>query len=164
LPKPRNSLLDHAGNRFSSATVGFTSQTDGFIIGSAFHGMGNQENFVYTTHDGGDSWQEAGNVNDSYARVLSFGAFADANIGFLAFRFDYLDDPFPLYRTGDGGQTWERTAIPEIQQPAGSYYDLSRIQFGESDYRITLSVHETGAADKYLASRDQGATWRLSAE
>jgi photosystem II stability/assembly factor-like uncharacterized protein len=163
LPKPQNSQSDYDGTGFSSAIIGFTSQTEGFIIGSVFYGMGNQENYVYKSDDSGNSWHEVNNVNDSYSRVLNFGAFADAHIGFLAFRLESFDDPFPLYRTKDGGQTWEKTEIPAIQQPSESYYDLSWIQFGEDDYRIALSIHETDTVDKYLISSDRGATWRLSA-
>ncbi|MDR1156787.1 MAG: glycoside hydrolase [Oscillospiraceae bacterium] len=166
LPKVREQQLDNnsAGNLFSSVSIGFTSASDGWIIGSLYHGMGNQENFVYISHDFGKSWEEVNNINDQYARVLLFGLFTTERIGFMCFRFELDTNPLPMYRTADGGMTWDAVAMPEIDMPEDSYYQFSALQPQGDTYRLLLSNPLSADDTATLISSDFGATWSIENE
>ncbi|MDR1135844.1 MAG: glycoside hydrolase [Clostridiales Family XIII bacterium] len=159
LPSVREAQDVGGGNIFSSVSIGFTSSLDGWIIGSRHYGMGNQENFIYLSHDGGKTWEETNNINDQYARVLRFGLFTSESIGFMCFRFEFEENPFPIYRTADGGTTWSLALMPEIIQPENSYYEFSALQFHDSIYELTLSNHEYAEDILTLTSSDFGVTW-----
>ncbi|MDR1158321.1 MAG: hypothetical protein LBK75_08500 [Oscillospiraceae bacterium] len=121
LPKARERQFDSEVNGFSSVLIGFTSASDGWVIGSQYHGMGNQENFVYLSHDSGKSWEEVDNINDRYARVLRFGLFTTENIGFMCFRFELDTNPLPMYRTADGGMDDLGRGCDARNRPAGKF-------------------------------------------
>jgi hypothetical protein len=162
LPKIREQQLDVREdyvNLFSSVLIGFTSASDGWIIGSLLHGTGNQENFVYLSHDDGKSWEEVNNVNDRYARVLRFGLFTTESIGFMCFRFELDTNPLPMYRTADGGMTWDVVAMPEIERPEHSYYQFSAFQPQGDTYRLLLSNPLSEDDTTTLISSDLGVTW-----
>jgi len=142
---------------FTSAMMGFTSESDGWMIGSIFIGLGTQYNFVFRTNDAGKKWTETGNVNDAYARVLLCGGFADQSTGFLCFRVD--SDFFPAYMTSDGGKTWSKVVFPSIEEPAGTYYDMTKLSFSSIEYQIQLTNHDTQIDGPVLASKDHGLTW-----
>lgn len=95
------------GGKWASSQSGFTSNQEGWFIGSSDVAMGNQKNYVYLTHDGGKTWTETCNMNDVWPRVLNCGVFANDKIGFLCFRYD-TENFGRIYRTTDGGKTWAK--------------------------------------------------------
>jgi hypothetical protein len=95
------------GGIWIASQSGFTSEQEGWFIGSSDVASGHQENYVYLTHDGGETWTETGNVNNEWSRVLTCGAFASDKVGFLCFRYD-IENSGRIYRTTDGGDTWSQ--------------------------------------------------------
>jgi hypothetical protein len=81
--------------------IGFTDDKNGWLIGLDFHGLGNQNNYIFLTNDSGQTWTETNNVNNEYPKVLICGGFADSQIGFLCFRFTDYSDLFPVFRTNN---------------------------------------------------------------
>src|SRR5665648_935827 len=59
------------GGIWLASQSGFTSNQEGWFIGSSDVAMGHQENYVYLTHNGGETWKETNNVNDVWPRVLN---------------------------------------------------------------------------------------------
>lgn len=92
--------------------IGFITKDDGWLVAGGDAGLGSQYHYIYETADGGKTWNEIGNANNVYAKMLTGAGFADENIGFLCFiRTDSSIAP-TIYRTGDKGTTWEKLDIP----------------------------------------------------
>ena len=63
--------------------IGFTTPQDGWLILTGDVAMGHQENWVFTTADGGKNWHEIGNTSNIYARVVTGAGFANSHTGFF---------------------------------------------------------------------------------
>jgi len=120
-PKPPESVeyptLD--GEPFVGYFSGFTSESEGWYVGTTGTAMGLQYNYIFLTHDGGRTWEETGNLNDVWLKVLTCAVFADDKTGFLCYRYD-VENIGRVYRTEDGGQTWTRLEIPAVTELLGS--------------------------------------------
>lgn len=92
----------------SGLYLSFITPEDGWLVIGNFHRMGNEDNFIYKTVNGGRTWTQTGNSNGLYARVLTGAGFADDQIGFLGFRFEFSDFSPAVCRTLDGGRIWEK--------------------------------------------------------
>ncbi|MDR1060042.1 MAG: hypothetical protein LBL83_02260 [Clostridiales bacterium] len=151
---------------FEEQRSGFVSESGGWFIGSTGVAMGHQENYVYLTHDGGKTWQETGNVNDEWPRVLTCGGFADDKAGFLCFRYD-IENIGRIYHTADGGKTWEILDIPPLSGLVGEGVGEARqIEFAGETVSMSYFVREAGADDGELYSLTGavGGDWSVSAE
>jgi photosystem II stability/assembly factor-like uncharacterized protein len=95
----------------SSLYISFATKDDGWLVIGNFHGMGNEDNFVYRTVDGGKTWTQLGNPNQLYSRMITGAGFSNNEIGFLSFRFEFSDFSPAICRTLDGGQTWEKLNV-----------------------------------------------------
>ncbi|NLN47993.1 MAG: exo-alpha-sialidase [Clostridiales bacterium] len=100
---------------YETKYVGFTTKDDGWLLLAGGVAMGQQENRIFQTTDGGKNWHEIGNTGDTYARVVTGAGFANKNIGFVSFRYDSDINPV-MYRTQDKGETWTQCFL-EIPNP-----------------------------------------------
>jgi photosystem II stability/assembly factor-like uncharacterized protein len=118
--------------------VQFPTATTGYATG----------NCVLKTTDQGQTWQALPWTHG----LINQMAFVDANVGFAQTISGIICDPGPctgpvvpsaLYRTQDGGQTWQL-----LQSPADGYYAFVSAQ---EIYRAGKTIEHT---------RDAGQTWQ----
>jgi len=157
------------GGIWLASQSGFTSEQEGWFIGSSDVAMGHQENYVYLTHDGGETWTETGNVNDVWPRVRTCGAFANDKVGFLCFRYD-IENLGRIYRTTDGGKTWSLFDLGLVWSlPANAELccEARSISFDGNSGNGTLEYFAKLSGDDpdngsiiTLTTSDFGATWK----
>lgn len=151
---------------FSDYRIGFTSAAEGWFIGNYGAAAGKQENYIYLSHDRGKTWQETGNVNEEWARVLTCGGFSSDKTGFLCFRYD-IENMGRIYCTNDGGITWELLNIPLFNELVGGGIGEAReISFGSGKTRNTVNItyfaSNTGADSGevfYINGKWNGTDW-----
>lgn len=147
--------------------IGFTTKTNGWLILTSGVAMGHQENRIFQTSNGGKTWDEIGNTNDVYARVVTGAGFANSEIGFVSFRYD--SDPNPVvYRTDDQGKTWAKCSlvIPESFKSITSYATALSPVFNGADGVLPVVLRNNSWPDgdsvdvtvQYKTS-DYGKTW-----
>jgi hypothetical protein len=154
------------GEPFASHFNGFTSGVEGWFVGSTEVALGMQHSYVFLTHDGGKTWAETGNVNDIWPNVLTCAIFVDDKTGFLCFR--YTDNTGPLYRTENGGKTWERYEIPAVTEFLNGHGigEVRAIRVTkENDLEMTYFASPEGNVNTgclYTSiSTDSGKTWGM---
>jgi hypothetical protein len=153
------------GEPFPSHFSGLISNVEGWYIGSTDVASGMQYNYVFLTHDGGKTWSETGNVNDIWPHVLTCAIFVNEKTGFLCFRYD-TERTGPIYRTENGGRTWERHEISAITELVGDngIGEVRNIQVTkENDLEMTYFASLEGNVNTgclYTSiSTDSGNTW-----
>lgn len=157
------------GGIWLASQSGFMSELEGWFIGSSGVAMGHQENYVYLTHDDGETWTETDNVNDVWPRVFTCGAFANDKIGFLCFRYD-IENLGRIYRTADGGKTWSKFDLSLVWSlPANAELccEVRSIRFdgnsgnGTFEYFVKFSGDDPDNGSIItLTTSDFGATWK----
>lgn len=146
--------------------LGFTSDQDGYLIVTGDRTMRSEGNMIFKTNDGGTSWYNVGSVNDVY-RLVTDGGFINDQLGFVSFgelRFDNQPPVPDLYRTTDGGATWERVEVSIPEEYKGYFTTAEVPTFNGAEG--TLLVNQGPEGDyfggKVLAkftSQDQGKIW-----
>jgi photosystem II stability/assembly factor-like uncharacterized protein len=128
---------------------------------------GNGEGKLYRTTNGGAAWEKIWDRQGTFIRALGF---IDAKTGFLGnVGTDYypgVTDKIPLYRTRNGGVTWEAVTAPGIEKVVGicgiDILPVRRIFQGELvDAHIITAAGRVGGPAMMLRSDDSGETWRV---
>jgi photosystem II stability/assembly factor-like uncharacterized protein len=155
-----------AGTWVKLDTVPFKGKQDAIDFVTRDLGWyGNGQGKVYQTEDGGASWHLQTDKPGTYVRAL---AFVDDKIGFLGNigpdYFPGVSDPQPLYRTTDGGTTWQ--AVSNVTGPAVKgicAIDVLRTPFinaGHLDYRTTIrAAGRVGGPAFLMTSKDMGESF-----
>ncbi len=149
--------------------VGFSSKDDGYLIVTGDKTMSSEAHFVFKTNDGGQTWYNVSPVHDVFSLVTD-GGFLNDKLGFISFGEYHLEEqpPVPnLYRTGDGGENWERVDVPIPDEYLG-YFTTAEIPTFRGEEGILL-VNQ-GPMGDYLGgnvlakftSDDQGKTWSFA--
>lgn len=148
---------------------GFTSENDGYLIISEDRTMGFEANAIYTTNDGGESWKQAGIVEQTNRHVTG-GGFSNEQLGFISFGANMEDDGAEhpaLYRTNDGGQSWEEVNIPIPVEYTG-IFTIAEIPVIDGTQGALLvnqgpnGDYEGGKVLARFTTVDEGATWFFS--
>ena len=125
---------------------------------------GNGAGKLFNTKDGGRSWTEIMNRPGTFVRALGF---VNRDVGFLGNigpnYFPGVTDTTPLYRTRDGGTSWEAVAIDGPAMTGICAIDVHRSSFinaGTLDQRVTIRAGgRVGGPAQLATSRDGGETW-----
>jgi photosystem II stability/assembly factor-like uncharacterized protein len=147
------------------STAPYKGKQDDIAFGSPSVGFyGNGEGRIFRSADGGDSWAQVWHQPGTFVRALGFidetsGIMGNVGVG----SFPGVSDTTPLYRTGDGGTSWEEAAI-EGPVPAGiCAIEIVRSAFidrGERAERtIVHAAGRVGGPAFYLRSSDGGRSW-----
>ncbi|HET7559359.1 MAG TPA: hypothetical protein VFK80_05315, partial [Limnochordia bacterium] len=104
---------------------------------------------LYTTTDGGDTWQITG-------RQPTWGApqFVNADVG-------RLTDGMHLYVTQDGGRSWQEQAPDAALQALLADHRIETIDFvsAQRGWLLLQPRPETDAKPMLLKTTDGGASW-----
>lgn len=133
---------------------------EGFLIFTGERVVWQEATLLFHTTDGGKSWQLVGDAGPDVmteGHSLTTGAvFINNRVGFLTIR----DSERPeVWRTEDGGQTWERQNLPDVPE----YYCMAYAP-EEKDGVLYLYVgmeeySEYGGTKARYESKDEGRTW-----
>ncbi|MEG0616999.1 MAG: sialidase family protein [Oscillospiraceae bacterium] len=99
------------GNRVS---IGFTTLQDGWlVISSASFNNAQQYLRIYTSHDGGISWQREQDPNRGVCSEIASAVFVTPAEGYI----QYTGESNIIHRTKDGGKTWSDM---QVDAPTGA--------------------------------------------
>jgi photosystem II stability/assembly factor-like uncharacterized protein len=141
-------------------------QDDLFFANARIGFYGNGAGRIYRTDDGGASWRKVLDRPGTFVRALGFlddkRGFA-GNIG--PDSFPGVTDTTLLYRTDDGGETWNAVALPDTDGARGvCAIDVLALDAVVSGHRVHKEiVHvggRVGGPASLFASDDGGATWQ----
>lgn len=129
---------------------------------------GNGAGKLYRTLDGGESWTLVREQPGTFVRAVGF---VDADHGYIGnVGTDYypgVTDTNPLYRTTDGGVTWQPVRVAGIERMKGvcaiDILPVRRIYQGE--LRTGHVIHAAGRVGgnaMLLSSSDGGESWALT--
>lgn len=140
-------------------------QDDIFFINRRTGWYVNGKGFIYKSTDGGDSWKQMIQKPGTYFRSI---AMVNEKIGFAGNigtnYFPNVTDTTPLYRTDDGGETWNPVRdVTEKMINGVCAIDILKAKFinsGQLDDRITIrAAGRVGGPAQLVTSRDGGKTW-----
>lgn len=130
---------------------------------------GTEYHWLFYTEDGRDYSPISSDLDAQYSRVAELMVFASRDVGFVSFRYEGLNGyPDPnLYRTEDGGATWQRITLPmgDITTENGySGIHVTAIMFeDEQNGSVTVSMYYDGGQADALScvfvTGDGGRTW-----
>ncbi len=128
---------------------------------------GNGAGKLFRTLNGGESFEKIWEQPGTFIRALGF---VDERDGFLGnVGTDYypgVTDTKPLYRTRDGGATWQPIDVPGLEIVKGicGIDILTQRRVYQGELRTTAIVHaagRVGGTAAMLRSTDGGTSWRV---
>lgn len=148
----------YGGRRFF---VSFPENSQvGYLIMTTERVMWQEGTVIFRTQDGGATWSE-GDIAGPDPMTQSHSLTTDAcfltnEIGFLTIR----DSDFPqLWRTEDGGKSWQQSLFDEVPQ----YYTMAYApekENGEWVLYVGMEEYsEYGGTKAMYITQDQGKTW-----
>lgn len=133
---------------------------EGFLIFTGERVVWQESTILFHTTDGGKSWQCVGSAGPDMAtesHSLTTGAvFINNRVGFVTIRDSVTPD---IWRTEDGGVTWEKQTLPEVPERYCMAYapeekdGILCLYIGMEDYS------EYGGTKAKYESTDEGKTW-----
>lgn len=141
-------------------------QDDIVFVDSKLGFYGNGAGKIFRTTDGGETWQKVFEKKGTFVRCLAFtddqhGVMGNIGPGY----FPGVTDPNPLYRTEDGGTTWDPVTQIEGEPVVGlCALDVVQVPFvnaGNLDHRPRIiGVGRVGGPTAYIWSDDLGKSWK----
>jgi photosystem II stability/assembly factor-like uncharacterized protein len=136
------------------------------------HAFGpNQERGIYRSTDGGATWRRVLYVNPTTGASDVAMDPQDPNIVYAGM-YDYLRQPWHfrsggpgsgLYRSTDGGVTWQKLTDPALKNglPGARLIGRSGISIHLKDPRIVYALIEAQEDGVLWRSDDRGITWKI---
>ena len=121
---------------------------------------------IFKTTDSGATWTQKVKMDGTYFRCI---AFVDEKLGFAGNigpgYFPNVSDTVPLYKTEDGGETWNAVTTLEGPPVVGlCALEVVRVPFvnaGSLEYRTRIvGVGRVGGPTAMVTSDDLGRTWQ----
>lgn len=156
-----------AGEWRTFATEAYRGKRDSVSFVDAEHGWyGTGAGDLFATKDGGATWQKIASRPGTFVRAVGF---VDRQNGFIGnIGTDYypgVTDETPLYRTRDGGVTWEAVDTGDATIKGVCAIDIlpvKRIYQGELRPRTIIhAAGRVGGPTGMLRSVDGGDTWSV---
>ncbi len=149
------------------STEPFPGKQDDIAFSSPRRGRyGNGKGRLYSTEAGGDSWTQVWQQPGTFVRALGFidalhGVMGNVGVG----SFPGVTDPTALYRTADGGESWQAiTAIDGLVPSGICAIEIVRAAYTDRGERaeraIIHAAGRVGGPAHYLPSADDGSNWR----
>ncbi len=159
---------------FGPSDLGFLDEEFGWLLAHLGAGMSHDYVAIFTSSDGGATWQRVTDPEQSpeiQGCNKSALLFTSENDGWLAGDCPGLMPQLMLYRTADGGATWQPALLPLVEgQPAASAGELGdacgvRQMARLAPDTLLLSLHcfdwEADSRSAWLyRSDDGGASWQ----
>lgn len=148
-------------------TEAYRGKRDDVSFADPLHGWyGTGKGDLYATGDGGKSWAKVASRPGTFIRALGF---LDAGTGFIGNvgvgYYPGVTDPTPLYRTDDGGRTWQPVDLGGAAVAGICAIDIvrtRRIYQGRlQPATIVTAAGRVGGPAALIRSTDGGATWRV---
>ena len=155
--------VPYDGPNATNVFVGFTSVQDGWIFVEAATDDG-MSYALYTTQDGGTTWQQVQNdLMDAFRDTLTGVNFVTPDIGFVS---SANPQSFRVARTADGGAHWQLLDLPDLgKNHPGSTVQPMAVSVLENNLRMPFAVSDqNGVYYGMLISEDLGETWQDTAE
>jgi photosystem II stability/assembly factor-like uncharacterized protein len=142
-------------------------QDDISFINQNIGWYGNGLGKLFQTTDGGNTWLLKTSMPGTFIRALGF---VDENIGYLGnVGTDYypdVKDPYPLYKTIDGGSTWSKVVVEGIEKVKGicGIHILPRQRIFQGNMQNVPLIHAAGrvGGPAYIVrSIDGGRNWNI---
>ncbi len=119
---------------------------------------------IYTTSNGGETWNLQLEKKGTFFRCI---AFIDSLTGFVGTvgtdYFPNVTDSIPLYKTTDGGKTWEPVTYSGKYVKGLCALDIVKEEFinhGEIDYKYHIyGVGRVGSPANFIVSHDNGKSF-----
>lgn len=163
VPRP----LVASGDWQLSPSEPFRGKQDDLAFATPTRGFyGNGDGKLFRTDDGGATWTKILEKPGTFVRAVGFlddqhGFFG--NLGPDA--FPNVTDTNLLYRTDDGGQTWNPVALPDTDGARGvcsiDILTLNTVNAGHNNHKQLVHVGgRVGGPAALFRSDDAGATWK----
>lgn len=164
LPDEQRASPAPAGVWTKLPTEPYPGKQDDVYFVDARHGWyGNGRGELFYSEDGGDSWSRRWHRPGTFIRALGF---IDAENGFLGNigpgYFPGVSDATLLYRTRDGGRSWEPVTLPQNRLKGICAIDIQRLPSGP-DAAPRVLIHAAGRVGGpagLLRSVDGGEHWQ----
>lgn len=165
-PPPEHPLVPAGDWQVSKTEVYKGKQDDLYFVSAKVGFYGNGAGKIFRTDDGGASWKQVFSKPGTYIRALGFlddkRGFA-GNIG--PDSFPGVTDTTLLYRTDDGGGSWQAVALPDADGARGvCAIDILSIDAVNAGHRLHKEIMHVGGRvggpASLHASDDGGATWK----
>lgn len=140
--------------------IGFSSQDTGYCVITTDVAMGKQYSYIYITTDGGKTFNEIGNTNEIYPRIITGVGFLDEKIGFVGFRYENDNNP-TVYRTEDSGSTWEKLDIKLPAEYISDYATPLNLKFEKDIIMLPVKLRDSDKVINFI-SKDKGLTFEYS--
>lgn len=161
----QTSFAQYTWSKLNSAPYNGAKQDDIFFINKDTGWSVNGSGYIYRTNDGGTTWSTQLHKPGTFFRCVGFVTDSLGFAGNIGTNyFPGVTDTVSLYRTSDGGNTWQ--PITNYTGPrvkglcAISIAKTPYINRGNLDHEVTIyAAGRVGSPAFLMKSTDKGQTW-----